>query len=74
MTMYFTPFTRSARRRWMERMLQANDMPEMMENKIFFPVNVAGGSDSFVVTALLPGVNPDDLNIQIVNETVSIQG
>jgi HSP20 family protein len=74
MTIYVTPFTRSARRRWMERMMQDNDMPEMMENQVYFPVDVAGEADSFVVTALLPGVSSDDLNIQIVNETVSIQG
>jgi HSP20 family protein len=74
MTIYVTPFTRSARRRWMEHMMQDNDMPEMMENQVYFPVDVAHEADSFVVTALLPGVGPDDLNIQIVNETVSIQG
>lgn len=73
MTIYLTP-SRSARRRWMQRMMQDNDYPEMMQNEVFFPVDVIAGPDAFTITALLPGVSADDLNIQIVNETVSLQG
>jgi len=75
MTLYITPLNRTARSRWADRWSQQEeDMPGMMQGQIYFPVDVLAEPDSFVFTALLPGINPDDLNIQIVNETVSIQG
>ncbi len=74
MTIYVTPFARSARRQMIERMLRHAEYPEMMETDVFFPVDVRAENDAFVLTALLPGVSPDEVNVQIVNETVSIQG
>ncbi len=74
MTIYVTPFARSARRQMLERMLRHVEYPEMMESDVFFPVDVKAENDAFVLTALLPGVSPDEVNVQIVNETVSIQG
>jgi len=35
---------------------------------------VIAGKDSFTIKALLPGVQPDDLDIHIVNEIVTIAG
>ena len=74
MTLYITPVRRANRRRWVDRWQQDEDMPDMMQGQIFFPVDVVAEPDGFEISALLPGINPDDLNIQIVNETVSIQG
>jgi HSP20 family protein len=74
MTIYVTPFARSARRQMVERMLRHAEYPEMMESDVYFPVDVRAENDAFVLTALLPGVSPDEVNVQIVNETVSIQG
>jgi HSP20 family protein len=72
MTLYITtPFERLARRnlqRWLE-----NESP-VRESEIYFPVNVKTEADSFEITALLPGIKPEDLDIKIVNETVSLQG
>ena len=72
MTLYITPFGRLTRRHMMERMLDP-DWNQHVENELFFPVDVKAESDAFTISALLPGVHSEDLNVQIVNETVTIQ-
>ncbi len=71
MTLYISPFSNRARR-MIERMVEPEWQPT--ERSIFFPVDVKAEEDAFTITALLPGLKAEDLNIQIVNETVSIQG
>lgn len=71
MTFYMTRFPRRARQ-MMERMMES-DWP-FVEREVIVPVDVKTGQDEFVITALLPGVKAEDLSIQIVNETVTIQG
>jgi len=41
---------------------------------VFFPVDVKAGEVDFVITALLPGLKAEELSIQLVNETVTLQG
>jgi HSP20 family protein len=41
---------------------------------VFIPVDVKAEDDAYVLSATIPGVSVDDLNIQVVNETVTIQG
>ena len=72
MAMYFNPLNRMRRRMW-ERPYQEEQYADM-ECDVFVPVNVKAGADEFIITALLPGVKADDLSIQIVNETVTLQG
>ena len=72
MTVYINPVRRLPRRRFIEEMMQ--DWDEDYANKITFPVDVLADSDSFTIKALLPGINADDLDIQIVNEIVTISG
>ena len=74
MTIYMTPFARSARRQMLDRFLRNAEYPEMMETDVHFPVDVKVEADAFILTALLPGVRPDEVEVQVVNETVSIQG
>ncbi|NPV75675.1 MAG: Hsp20/alpha crystallin family protein [Anaerolineae bacterium] len=71
MTLYISPFSNRARR-MIERMVEPEWQPT--ERSVFFPVDVKAEEDAFTITALLPGLKAEDLNIQIVNETVSIQG
>lgn len=74
MTFYVsTPMARMARRNMMMNRFMDNDWPTTQAD-VFVPVDVKAEDDAFVITALLPGVKSEDLNIQIVNETVSIQG
>ena len=74
MTFYVTPFGRLAHRRMVERMLQDGGWNMPLESEVAFPVDVKVEPDAFVITALLPGIKPEDLDIQVVNETVTIQG
>ncbi len=74
MTFYVTPFERLAHRRMVERMLQDGGWNMPRESDVAFPVDVKVEPDAFVITALLPGVKAEDLDIQVVNETVTIQG
>lgn len=72
MTVYINPIRRIPRRRFIEEMMQ--DWDEDYANKLTFPVDVIADNDSFTIKALLPGINADDLDIQIVNEIVTISG
>jgi HSP20 family protein len=72
MTLYGTPFNRTRRRSW-ERPYQEETWTEP-ECDVFVPVNVKAGEDEYVISALLPGVKAEDLSIQVVGETVTLQG
>lgn len=75
MTFYITPFGRVARRSWTQpRAIYRDDAWERPEYDVYVPINVKAGEDAYTLTALLPGVKSDDLAIQIVNETVTLQG
>ncbi|NLG99386.1 MAG: Hsp20/alpha crystallin family protein [Chloroflexi bacterium] len=70
MTFYVIPRGRVIRRRAWSR----DDDFDTPESEVFVPVNVTGDADSYTITALLPGVKADDLSIQVLDETVTLQG
>ena len=72
MTIYINPVRRSIRRRTINELLRENE--EDYRGELTFPIDVKVNDDSFTVKALLPGVHSDDLNIQIVNEILTISG
>jgi HSP20 family protein len=72
MALYTIPYSRLRRRMW-ERPYQDESWTEP-ECDVFVPVNVKAGAEEYVIIALLPGVKAEDLSIQVVNETVTIQG
>jgi len=72
MTLYFTNASRLNRHPRMQRWMDAE--AQEMRSDIHIPVDVKTDEESYVLTALLPGVKVEDLNIQVVNETVTIQG
>jgi HSP20 family protein len=72
MTVYVNPIRRIPHRRFVEEMMQ--NWNEDFANKLTFPVDVIADNDSFTIKALLPGINVEDLDIQIVNEIVTISG
>lgn len=75
MTYYFYPnFPRHFRRRMMERVMNDLDLEDQSMSQVSLPVDVEAREDAYVITALLPGILPEDLNIQVVNETVTISG
>lgn len=71
MAFYITPFTRVSRR-WARPYRAENDVENEVD--VFVPVNVRADGDDFVISALIPGVKADKLSIQVVNETVTIEG
>lgn len=72
MTLYINPGRRSLRRRMMDEMMR--DWDEDYSPNLTFPIDVIAENDSFTIKALLPGVQPDDVEINIVNELVTISG
>ena len=70
MTLYVTtPFERLARRslqNWFDENAQVAD--------VYFPINVKADEDTYEITALLPGIKPDELDIKVISDTVTLQG
>ncbi|HPH94926.1 MAG TPA: Hsp20/alpha crystallin family protein [Anaerolineaceae bacterium] len=73
MNFYISPFSRMARRRWMERAEQEAE-GEQCQSSVFVPVNVSADKDAFVITMLMPGLKAEDVDIEIVNDAVIIKG
>ena len=66
-----TPYGRFPRNRHMARFQESWDMEE---SQVYFPVDVKDVNDAFTITAMLPGFKPEDVEIHIVNENVSLKG
>jgi len=64
------PYTRM--RRMMEQMLENED--NSSRNLVTFPLDVKVEDQAFVVTAYLPGVKSEDLSVNVVNDTLTIEG
>lgn len=68
----WSPFSELARlQREFDRVFGGGDSFTGSE---FPPVNIWSDDDEIVMTAELPGVNPDDLDISVQNNTVTIRG
>ena len=66
MSMYIKPYTRYHRQpvyRWSN-----------VENDIHVPLDVIVEDDDYVIEMIVPGLEPDDVEIEIVEKTVVIQG
>ncbi len=72
MTLYFTQTPRMTHRPWAHRWMEA-EAPEP-NCDIFIPIDVKAEDEAYVLSAMIPGVTAQELNIQVVNETVTIQG
>jgi HSP20 family protein len=65
MTFYVQPYPMT--RRWV-RPVTAEEAPRLLA------VNVREEETAFVITALTPGLKADDLNIQVLEDVVRIEG
>jgi HSP20 family protein len=72
MTVYFTQTPHMIHRPWARRWMEQNEHEQACE--VFIPVDVKAEDDAYVLTAMIPGVSAEDLNIQVANDTVTIQG
>ena len=76
MTFYVTPYRRMADIRhamnhWFEDSM-ANNTPN--EREMLLAVDVKAGDESYDITALVPGLDAADLEIEVLNNTVTIRG
>lgn len=72
MTVYIrSPYGRFPRYNRLARIPESWDISE---SQVYFPVDVREKDDTFIITAMLPGLKAEDVEIQIVNETVSLKG
>lgn len=69
---YQNPYGRMMRRHMMNRMMD-EDWGEQTA-RVVFPMDVKDLKEAYEITALLPGVTADDLNIQVINDMITIQG
>lgn len=74
MTLYYmTPqHKQRARRRMWEQQLESKATGENYQ--VVFPVDVIAREDDYTISAFLPGVNTENLNIEIIDDTVTIEG
>ena len=76
MTFYFTPPRRMANmRQAMERMMEESfSEPRETERELLLAVDVQASDDAYEINALVPGLEADDLEIEIINNTVTLRG
>ena len=76
MTMYISPYRRMASlREAMDRALEESLSEKTpSEREMLLAVDVVTTPDSFIVTAFVPGLEADDLGIEILNNSLSIRG
>ena len=66
MTTYYLSPRRRMMRQYREMDAQRPDVQ--------IPVDVIADGDDFLMTAYVPGVNADDLNIEVIEDMVTIKG
>ena len=76
MTMYISPYRRMASlREAMDRALEESLTEKApSEREMLLAVDVVTNADSFIVNAFVPGLEADDLGIEILNNSLSIRG
>ena len=81
--MSLVPFTRGALRDFMslheamDRLFNESVVPSQgqgADGSIALPVNVREEKDAYVITAALPGVRPEDIQIEATANTITIAG
>ena len=76
MTLYVSPYRRIPRRlSVMDRRLESNNhASEAVDREKVLAVDVRSDDESYTISALIPGIEADDINVEILNKTVSIRG
>lgn len=74
MTFYISPARRLASlSQMMDRMMQ--DMTEVAQEREFsLALDVQATDDAYMVHALVPGLETEDLSVEVINNTVTIRG
>jgi HSP20 family protein len=72
MTWYISPSHRAVRRQ--NRIRKNNSTYEKLDRENVLAVNVNSDGDAFMISALVPGINAEDIDVEILNKTISIRG
>ncbi len=67
MNFYAYPFPHRMARRWMAAAQES-------QGARFLAVNILDENEAYVLTALVPGLKAEDLNIQVLEDVVRIEG
>ena len=73
MTMYMTPY----RRPHLHNLAQNDRIARnfgLANSDVHIPLDVKDEKDAFVLSAIVPGLTAEDIEIEILNDTVSISG
>jgi HSP20 family protein len=74
MALYFDiPVQRMAARQQMLERIFGNSIPTVAR-EVMIPVDVIAEKEEYIITALLPGLTADEVDIRIANDTVTIEG
>jgi HSP20 family protein len=73
MTLYVSPYRRLASlRQAMEQMFDEAETPA--EREMLLAVDVRTNDEAYDISALVPGLDAEDLEIEVLNNTVTIRG
>ena len=73
MTMYMTPYQRARLRSMAMNDRVARNLA-LKSNDIHVPVDIKDENDAFVLYAIVPGLSAEDIDIEVLNDTISISG
>lgn len=75
MHMYVSPYRRlSNLRQAMDRLFDENIVEDTSEREMALAVDVRANENDYTITALVPSLTAEDLNIEILNNTVTLRG
>lgn len=75
MTLYITPYRRlNALRRAMDRLVEDSFSDVQPDREWMLAVDVQAAEEDYTLRALVPGLEAEDLNIEVLNNTVTIRG
>jgi HSP20 family protein len=76
MTIYISPYRRmNAMRQAMNQMFEETLRDSSpTEREMLLAVDVQGDDEGYTITALVPGLEAEDLNIEVLNNTISLRG
>src|SRR3989304_10634885 len=75
MTMYITPYRRLATlRHAMDRLFEESLVETPDEREMLLALDVQSNDEGYDITGLVPGLETDELELEILNNTVTIRG
>lgn len=75
MTVYLAPYRRMSNfRNAMNRLIEESVDETPIEREMQLAMDVIASEEAYDITAFVPGLEADDLNIEIINNTLTLRG